>query len=197
MHLARDRDGRRLSIKEALRGEAAIQGKHVTRASHNISSEEMITELDKIFMPKQESSLARQKFHDYKQHPDEPALANKLLLFDKGWPGETNRKNLLVITQEDLCSRPMKRDLRGRPSRTAWPWKPVWTGSAAPLRTTRPHRAPGWPRGPRWPPLTLSNQPGHRNLPGPMATGGHSQLLRIHGLVDTGNTVPGFADPRI
>ncbi len=114
MHPASDRDGRRLSIKEALRGELAIQGQHATKASHNLSAEEMIAELDKIFMPRQESSLARQEFHDYKQHPDEPALAyfaNKLILFDKGWPGETNREFLLVTAQEDLCSRPVKRNL--------------------------------------------------------------------------------------
>ena len=89
IHPDRDRDGSRLSIKEALWGEAAIQGQHVTRASCNLSADEMIAELDKIFMPKQESSLARQEFHDNKQHPDEPALA----YFDKGWPGGSVQHN--------------------------------------------------------------------------------------------------------
>ena len=95
MHPDRDGDGRRLSIKEALRGKAAIQGQHVTRASPNLTAEQKIEELDKIFMPKQESSLARQEFEDYKQHPDEPALAyfaNKRLLFDKDGQGRRTIK---------------------------------------------------------------------------------------------------------
>ncbi|MCP3665649.1 MAG: hypothetical protein GY696_24645 [Gammaproteobacteria bacterium] len=50
MHPERDRDGRRLAIKEALRGEAAIQAQHVTKASHYLTTEEMIEELDKIFI---------------------------------------------------------------------------------------------------------------------------------------------------
>ena len=61
----------------------------MTKASRNLSADQMIEELDKIFMPKQESSLARQEFQDYKQHPDKSALAyfvNKLILFEKGWP---------------------------------------------------------------------------------------------------------------
>ncbi|MCP3665512.1 MAG: hypothetical protein GY696_23950 [Gammaproteobacteria bacterium] len=101
-------------IKEALRGEAAIQAQGVTKASRYLTAEEMIEELDKIFMPKQESALARQEFMDYKQHPDEPALAyfaNKRILFDKGYPNETNLSFLLLQTQEGLCSRPVKRSL--------------------------------------------------------------------------------------
>ncbi|MCP3661912.1 MAG: hypothetical protein GY696_05345 [Gammaproteobacteria bacterium] len=99
MHPEKDRDGRRLAIKEALRGEAAIQAQHVTKASRYLSADQMIEELDKIFMPKQESSLAGQEFLDYKQHPAEPAqayFANKLILFDKGYPDEKNLSFLLT-----------------------------------------------------------------------------------------------------
>ncbi|MCP3668237.1 MAG: hypothetical protein GY696_38075 [Gammaproteobacteria bacterium] len=76
----------------------------MTKDSRYLTADEMQAELDKIFMPKQESALARQEFTDYKQHPDEPAIAyfaNKRILFDKGYPNETDLSFLLLQTQQD------------------------------------------------------------------------------------------------
>ena len=88
MHPSVDGEGRKLSIKEALQGEGAIQGQHITKASRGLTADQMIERRNSVFMPKQESSLARQEFENYKQHPDEPALAyfaNKRMLFNKDW----------------------------------------------------------------------------------------------------------------
>ncbi|MCP3661406.1 MAG: hypothetical protein GY696_02755 [Gammaproteobacteria bacterium] len=65
----------------------------MTKDSRYLTADEMLAELDKLFMPRQESSLARQEFIDYNQHPDEPALAyfaNKRALYAKGYPDETD-----------------------------------------------------------------------------------------------------------
>ncbi|MCP3668471.1 MAG: hypothetical protein GY696_39305 [Gammaproteobacteria bacterium] len=78
LHPARDVDGRRFAIKEALRGEAAVQAQSVTKDNHYLTADEMLAELDKRFMPKQESALAKREFIEYKQHPDEPALTFQL-----------------------------------------------------------------------------------------------------------------------
>ncbi|MCP3664782.1 MAG: hypothetical protein GY696_20190 [Gammaproteobacteria bacterium] len=72
MHPSVDGEGRKLSIKEALPGEGAIQGQHITKASGGLTADQMIERLDSVFMPKQESSLARLEFKQYKQHPDKP-----------------------------------------------------------------------------------------------------------------------------
>ena len=67
-------DGRRFAIKEALTGEAAVAAQSVTKDSRYLTAEQMLAELDKIFMPKQESALVNREFAEYKQHPDEPVL---------------------------------------------------------------------------------------------------------------------------
>ena len=66
LHPAKDMDGRRFAIKEALQGEAAIQAQGVTKNSRYLTADEMLAELDKLFIPRQESALARQEFIDYK-----------------------------------------------------------------------------------------------------------------------------------
>ncbi|MCP3662336.1 MAG: hypothetical protein GY696_07540 [Gammaproteobacteria bacterium] len=175
----------------------------MTKASRNLSADQMIEELYKIFMPKQESSLARQEFRDYKQHQDEPALAyfaNKLILFEeKGWPEETNLPFLLVTTQEDLCSRPVKRSLLDvahtfktyeqlkdrtmtliAAQRKAIKYGLAYDTIMDGLSSTSPYHQTS--QGSRGAPRTemaiptMSNQPSHWNLPGPMAPGGHRSL---------------------
>ena len=74
----------------------------------------MIVQLDNVFMPKHESSLARLEFQQYKQHPDEPALAylaNKRMLYNKGWPTNQDLTYLRTKMMEDLCNIAVKRDL--------------------------------------------------------------------------------------
>ena len=98
LHPARDVDGRRFAIKEALRGEAAVQAQGVTKDSCYLTADEMLAELDKLFMPKQESALAKREFIEYKQHPDEPALtyfSAKKALYDKGYSDQTDISFLL------------------------------------------------------------------------------------------------------
>ena len=46
-------DGRRFAIKEALTGEPAVAAQGVTKDSRYLTAEQMLAELDKIFMPKQ------------------------------------------------------------------------------------------------------------------------------------------------
>ncbi len=63
----------------------------MTKDSSYLTADEMLAEMDKLFMP--ESALAKQEFIEYKQHPDEPALAyfvNKWALYDKGYANETD-----------------------------------------------------------------------------------------------------------
>ena len=74
IHPQGDTDGRRFAIKEALTGDAAVAAQSVTKDSRIPTVEQMLAELDKIFMPKQESALAKREFMEYKQHPDEPVL---------------------------------------------------------------------------------------------------------------------------
>ncbi|MCP3668344.1 MAG: hypothetical protein GY696_38645 [Gammaproteobacteria bacterium] len=62
-------DSRRFAIKEALMGEAAVAAQGVTKDSRYLTAEQMLAELDKIFMPKQESALAKREFAEYKQQP--------------------------------------------------------------------------------------------------------------------------------
>ncbi|MCP3667201.1 MAG: hypothetical protein GY696_32695 [Gammaproteobacteria bacterium] len=86
----------------------------MTKDSRYLTADEMLAELDKLFLPKQESALARQEFMDYKQNPVEPALAyfaNKRILFDKGYPNKTDLTFLLLQTQAGLASRHVKRAL--------------------------------------------------------------------------------------
>ncbi len=67
-------DGRRFAIKEALTGEPAVAAQGVTKDSRYLTAEQMLAELDKIFMPKTESALAKREFLKYKQHPEEPVI---------------------------------------------------------------------------------------------------------------------------
>ena len=74
MHPPGDTDGRRFAIKEALTGDAAVAAQSVTKDSRIPTVEQMLAELDKIFMPKTESALAKREFLKYKQHPEEPVI---------------------------------------------------------------------------------------------------------------------------
>ncbi|MCP3663633.1 MAG: hypothetical protein GY696_14280 [Gammaproteobacteria bacterium] len=74
----------------------------------------MLAELDKLFMPKQESALAKQEFIEYKQHPDEPSLtyfSTKQALYDRGYSDQTDLTFLLQSTQNGLASKHVKRKL--------------------------------------------------------------------------------------
>ncbi|MCP3665046.1 MAG: hypothetical protein GY696_21540 [Gammaproteobacteria bacterium] len=63
LHPARDGDGRRFAIKEALRGEAAIQAQGVSKDSRYLTAYEMLAELDKFFMPFPHSRPAGSEDH--------------------------------------------------------------------------------------------------------------------------------------
>ena len=73
----------------------------------NYAADEMIKRLVGIFMPKLESHLARLEFRQYRQHPNEPALtylANKRVLYNKGWPTNQDISFLIAETLKGLCS---------------------------------------------------------------------------------------------
>ncbi|MCP3664102.1 MAG: hypothetical protein GY696_16700 [Gammaproteobacteria bacterium] len=109
-------DGRRFAIKEALPGEAAVAAQGVTKDSRYLTAEQMLAELDKIFMPKQESALAKREFAEYKQHPDEPVLtyfSAKKALWDKGYSDPADISFLLQSTQHGFASRYVRRKLIG------------------------------------------------------------------------------------
>ncbi|MCP3663293.1 MAG: hypothetical protein GY696_12500 [Gammaproteobacteria bacterium] len=116
MHPPGDTDGRRFAIKEALTGEAAVAAQSVTKDSRCLTAEQMLALLDKIFMPKQESALAKREFAEYKQHPDEPVLmyfAAKKALWDKGYPDQADISTLLDSARHGLASRYVRRKLIG------------------------------------------------------------------------------------
>ncbi len=69
MHPSVDQDGRKLALMEARKGEAAVQAKQIIIGWQDLSPEEMISRLDGIFMPWQESHLARLEFRQYRQLP--------------------------------------------------------------------------------------------------------------------------------
>ena len=114
VHPRADREGCKLSIIKALKGEAAIQGQQVIFGWKNYTEDELIEQLDGIFMPKQESHLARLEFRQYCQHPNEPSLtylANKRVLYNKGWPTSQDIPFLILEMMKVFCSLPVKRDL--------------------------------------------------------------------------------------
>ena len=113
-HPSADTEGQKLFIIEALKGEVAIQGQQVVLGWKNYTADKMFKQLDSIFMPKQESHLARLEFRQHCQHPNEPALdylANKRVLYNKGLP--TNQDIFFLISEalKGLCSFQVKRDL--------------------------------------------------------------------------------------
>ena len=113
MHRPGDTDGKRFALKEALTGEAAVAAQSVTKDSRVLTVEQMLAELDKIFMPKTESALAQR---EYKQHPEEPVLmyfAAKKALWDKAYTDQADIQTLLDSTRHGLTSRYVRRKLIG------------------------------------------------------------------------------------
>ncbi|MCP3668079.1 MAG: hypothetical protein GY696_37250, partial [Gammaproteobacteria bacterium] len=95
-------------------GEAAVAAQSVTKDSRVQTVEQMLTELDKIFMPKTESALAQREFKEYKQHPEEPAImyfAAKKALWDKAYTDHSNIPTLLDSSRQGLASRYVRRKL--------------------------------------------------------------------------------------
>ena len=71
-----------------------------------ILADEMIERIDGIYMPKQESHLARLEFRQYNQHHNEPALtylANKRVLYNKGWPTSQDIPFLILEMMKGLA----------------------------------------------------------------------------------------------
>ena len=164
MHPSVDGEGRKLSIKEAQQGEAAIQGQHITKVCGCLTADQMNERLDNVFMPKQESSLARLEFQQYKQHPVEPALAylaNKRMLFNKGWPTNQNLGYLLTKTLEDLCNVAVKRDLYKEADTGTNHVSHSWTEVGHTGRPSHGHQH-------RW---ALQEHPEQLHLPEPPANG--------------------------
>ncbi|MCP3666304.1 MAG: hypothetical protein GY696_28020, partial [Gammaproteobacteria bacterium] len=114
MHPPGDTDGRRFAIKEALMGEAAVTAQSVTKDSGILTVEQMLAVLDKIFMPKTESALAKREGQEYKQHPDEPVImyfAAKKALWGKVYTDQSDTSALLDSTRHGLASRYVRRKL--------------------------------------------------------------------------------------
>ena len=94
-HPAADTNGFRLALKEALVDDAAVAAQSVTKDSRVLTVDQMLAELDKIFQPKTESSMAQREFRDYLQHPDEPAMmyfSAKYALWLRAYPEGGNMK---------------------------------------------------------------------------------------------------------
>ena len=61
-HPVADTDGFRLALKEALVEDAAVAAQSVTMDSHVLTVDQMLAELDKVFQPAAESSMAQKEF---------------------------------------------------------------------------------------------------------------------------------------
>ncbi len=116
LHPAEDVEGRKLSIFDGLRSEAAAQAEMVEEESENLTVEQIWTRLDSLFAPIQESVLSQQEFKQYSQQPSQPAISylqNKRTLYRAGWPNPESQdlKFLYCEMIKGLASTAIKKQL--------------------------------------------------------------------------------------